>query len=192
MLPIQRFVDIPTGAVITGGSQQTLGTFDENNPREQFKLRQLRVGLDAPKNGVRYTALLIVPGRPDPIGPIDIPFRLNVEGPVTLQFTSDKANTVPQKITCTFHDLPDPPNLYGATYFVADASDRGGLAPAGLTPIPPWVVAVTIYSGGTATFYDNAGNNIGTATGPLLVARPRAAEFISVAAESHPSVLFHY
>lgn len=191
MLPIQRFVDIPAGRVITNASTQALGWFDENDPKDQYKLRQLRVGLSAPANGVRYTVMITVPGGQD-IGPVDVPFRFNVEGPVSLTFTSDKANTEPQKIMCTWHDQSDSPNLYGATYFVADASTKDLPFPQNLTPIPQWVQEVTIYGGATASFYDSAGNVLCTALGPQLVARPRDAVFISSDAESHAAVLFHY
>jgi hypothetical protein len=189
-LPILRFVDVPAGRIISGASQVTLSWFDEQNTREQYKLRQLRVGLYQAANGVRYTALLTVPGGIE-IGPIDIPFRFNVEGPVNLQFTSDSANTVNQKIVCTFHDMPDSPNLYGATYLVLDT--RTEAAFPNWTHIPPWVQALTIYSGATVTLYDHLGAAIGTAVGPQLVARPRAAEYLKGTAESGTvPVLFHY
>lgn len=189
--PIQRFVDIAAGAVITKAERRELGVFDECNAKEQYKLRQIRVGLQFPANGVRYTALLTVPGGLF-IGPIDIPFRFNIECPVNIEFTSDKANSERQQIMCTVHDLPDSPDLYGATYFIPDASAGSEIPPVNFVHIPDWVVAVTIYSGGTLIWYDVGGNNLGTATGPLMVARPRLAEFIAVSTEGQPSVLFHY
>lgn len=189
MATIQRFVDIPAGRVLVAASRQELGDFDESNRREQYKLRQIRVGLQKPNNGVRYTAQLTVPGGII-IGPIDIPFRFNVELPVNIEFSSDIAFADTQQIMCTAHDLPDSPDLYGATYFVDDASVDGGGVP--VVEIPPWVHAVTIYSGGTATFWDAALAAIGTAIGPQLVARPRKAKFISNASERKNSVLFHY
>lgn len=183
MLPIQRFVDIAAGAVPVHAHRQELGWFDETDPHAQYKLRQLRVGLAFPANGVKYTALLTVPGGLE-IGPIDIPFRFNVEGPVNIAFTADSANTVNQQIMCTWHDLPDCPNLYGATYLIRDAASNP-------VAIFPWVQAVTIYSGGTATFYDAGMTQICTATGPQLVARPRLAEFIQTSGELG-AILYHY
>lgn len=186
----QRFINIAAGQVVDNAARQELIIDDPHSEREGFRLRQIRVGTMFPRNGVRYTAMLTVPGGIE-VGPIDIPFRFNIEGPVNIAFSSDKANSINQQIMCTSHDLPDSPDLYGATWFLPDAAPQ---APPGLPyfPIWTWVVAVTIYTGGTATFYDSAGNNIGTATGPQLVARPRLAEFISISAENHASVLFHY
>ena len=187
MAKILRFVDIPAGAVIVNAARQELGSFDENDPKAHYTLRQVRCGLDEPANGVRYTAMLAVPGGQQ-IGPIDIPFRFNVELPCNFAFTSDIANTANQKIVITAHDLPDSPDLYGATYLseaISETPDPG-------VRIPAWVHAVTIYSGGTGTFFDAAATVICTATGPQLVARPRLAEFINVSAEHSTRVLFHY
>jgi hypothetical protein len=188
MAKILRFVDVPAGAVIVNAARQELGSFDEQDPKAQYTLRQVRCGLDEPANGVRYTAMLTVPGG-QRIGPIDIPFRFNVELPCNFAFTTDIANTVNQKIVITANDLPDSPDLYGATYLsevFSETPDPG-------VPIPHWVHAVTIYSGVPATFFDSSGTAICTATGPQLVARPRFAEFINVTGSEHPTrVLFHY
>jgi hypothetical protein len=183
---ILRFVEIPAGRVIVDASRVELGDFDESNRREQYKLRQIRVGLQKPNNGIKYTAMLAVPGGVS-IGPIDIPFRFNVELPCNLSFSSDAAFAEPQIILCTAHDLPDSPDLYGATYFVPDA-------PAA-TPVEiwPWVHSVTIYDGATATFYSAASVAIATAVGPQMVARPRAAKYISsTGSERSNPILYHY
>jgi hypothetical protein len=190
MAKILRFVDVPAGAVLTDAARHELGSFDEQNRNEQYKLRQIRCGLDEPTNGVRYTAMLLVPGG-QKIGPIDIPFRFNVELPVNISFTSDAANSVNQKIVMTAHDLPDSPDLYGATYLTEVLNERA--APG--FPIPKWVHAVTVYDNATAAFFDANGVQICSVitAAPQLIARPRLAEFINISgAESSTRVLFHY
>lgn len=185
----QRFINIVAGQVVDNAARQELIIDDPHSEREGFRLRQIRVGTLFPRNGVRYTAMLTVPGGIE-VGPIDIPFRFNIEGPVNIAFSTDSANTVNQVIMCTSHDLPDSPDLYGATWFL-NAAIPEPPNPA-YFPIWPWVVAVTIYNGDTATFYDAGGSSICTATGPQLVARPRAAEFIALSSERGANCLYHY
>jgi hypothetical protein len=168
-----------------------LGDFNESDPR--YKLRQIRVGLQVPNNGVRYTAMLTVPGGQE-IGPIDIPFRFNVELPVNISFSTDIAAAENQQIMCTAHDLPDSPDILGATYYLDDAiqpPDR--VNPLGfLMQIPQWVQAVTVYNGSTAKFLDSGGSDLCTFTGPLMVARPRKAVYITATGSTVNPVLFHY
>jgi len=199
---IQRQFRIAPGVATSG--RETLGNFNEKNPDELYKLRAVRVGsFGLPYDThVRIQATLTMPGGAE-VGPIDVPFRYNCELPVTINWAS-LAQSEQVTCICSAADLPDPPNLLGATYFVAGTGvsepniDRlRSLKPifvpnvsGPVVSIPYWVVAVTIYSGDTGTFYDIASTAIGTFTGPLPVAKPREAVALSTANSS--SVLFHY
>jgi hypothetical protein len=193
----QRFFRIDPGAATSG--KQTLGEYNEQDPNDDFKLRLVRVG----SFGLPYDthehieATIIVPGGCE-IGPIDVPFRLNCELPCTIMWQS-VAQSSSVTVQCTAADLPDPPNIWGATYFVKSTSIPPSLRPKRqLRPnvtlpqmqIPYWIVAVTVYSGDTGTWYDDTDTAIGIFTGPQPVPRPRAAVGLSVS-NSGP-VLFHY
>jgi hypothetical protein len=149
-------------------------------------LAQLRVGWLHPELVLeRWTADLTVAGV-GPIGPIDLPFTFNVEQPVIIDVRPLSAPANANEVVGLLCDLPNSPNLYGATYLAIP--DRG------LAQIPPWVVAVTVYGDPavvTAEFQDPAGNAIATAWGPQLVARPRFATQVALAGAG-AAILFHY
>jgi hypothetical protein len=197
---IQRQFRIQPGVATSG--RETLGNFNEKNPNELYKLRAVRVGsFGLPYDEhARIQATLTMPGGCE-VGPIDVPFTFNCALPVTINWATLAQS---EQVTCiaTAADLPDPPNLLGATYFIQGAGVSAPMIdklrgpkfkPAVVGPtvqIPYWVVAVTVYSGDTATWYDSTSTAIGTVTGPLPVAKPREAVALSTAANS--SVLFHY
>jgi hypothetical protein len=150
-------------------------------------LAQLRVGWSHPDRVVeRWTADLTV-GNIGPIGPIDLPFTFNVEQPVAVAVRPLSAPAQSNQVLLLLCDLPNPPNLYGATYLAIP--DRQGIA-----QIPPWVVAVTVLGDPTvvvATFLDAGSNTISTCWGPNLVARPRAATQVSLSG-ADAAIIFHY
>jgi hypothetical protein len=151
-------------------------------------LAQLRIGWLYPERvAERWTANLTVCGI-GPIGPIDLPLVFNVEQPVAIDVGPMTATTNANEVVILLCDLPNSPNLFGATYLAIP--DRQGL----INPIPDWAVAVTVYGDPavvTATFLDALGAPIGTAWGPQLVARPRPATQIQLAGAG-AAVLFHY
>ena len=181
---IQRFVDIDVGAIVDAGSQ-VLGHFNEQNPNEEYKLRKLRVATTSPLTYVdKLIATLTTPGGID-IGPIDIPFTFNVELPVSVRVQCLVKSTKQQRVMIIVSDLPDSPNLYGATYLAQPAQNADAL-------LPDQVVACTVYpSAGVLTFKDGAGNVIATATGSQLLARPRLAKTVA-SNSATPAILFHY
>jgi hypothetical protein len=179
---IERFVQIPQGGTVNAGLQ-TLGRYPDCNGFRGFELRKLRVAPVQPY-AEKFTAMVSVPGN-ILIGPIDIPFTLNVELPVGVAVSCLTPCSNNQTIELIVSDLPDSPNLYGATYFV---NPRQNVDVA----IPDAVVAVTPYpSTAVLTFRDSAAAVIATATGPLMVARPRTAKTVS-SNSATPGMLFHY
>lgn len=178
----QKFVNIPQGATCAAGIV-TLGSFDEQNPKSEYRLRKLRVAPIYPYVE-QLQMVLTTPGGIE-VGPIDIPFTYNVETPVSGYVICPTASAGNQTIMLILSDLPDSPNLYGATHLVQP--------PQGVdTAIPDAAVACTPYpSTATLTFKDGSGNVIATATGPLLVARPRLAKTVA-SNSATPAILFHY
>ena len=179
---IEKFVNIETGQTCSAGLNE-LGYFDDDETREGFKLRKLRVAPMQPYIE-KLTALLTTPGG-IVVGPIDIPFTYNVECPVTVVVTCPSRCANNQTVKMIVSDLPDSPNLYGATYFVQPQQGAD-------VPIPDAVVAVTAYPSTAAlTFKDGGGNVIAQALAYLIVARPRLAKTVASNAPI-PSMLFHY
>lgn len=192
----QRFIRIKAGEIISAGLQ-VLGNFNEANDAAEFRLRKLRLWFLQPYVS-HYEAMLTLPGNAI-LGPIDLPCFLNVETPVSVFVRCAVAQQQDQEIICTIADLPDSPNLYGATYLLRIPGNEpvmlGGklkVTPPTLFPIPDGVVAVTEYDGGTLTFYDSTSSEICSCTGPQLVARPRLAKFVSTSATGPSAILFHY
>lgn len=183
---IERHFIVAAGQKRAAGSL-TLGQFDENDPESKHQLRKLRLFPLQPYIE-RYEAFLTVPGGVT-IGPIDIPLTFNIETPVHIMVTNDTAPSSKQDIVGIISDQVDAPNLYGATYLVQVPALS---SPPLMVAIPDGVVAVTIYDGATATFYDSTSTAICFATGPFLVARPRFAKFISANASIPSALLFHY
>lgn len=183
MAVIQRFFRVPAGSVVSAGTV-TLGSFDENNPHEQYKLRKLRIQNLAPYVE-HFEASLTIPGGIE-VGPIDLPLTYNVELPVMIALRCPVAPATQQTIMCIASDLTDSPNLYGATHFA--------LAPVA-TPaaIPDAAQAITVFGVGAATFFDATMVAIATVapTMRLLVPRPRIAKFVSVAT-ADGAMMFHY
>jgi hypothetical protein len=182
---------LPFVAGLLAQRTTTIGRTRDFDERESVwgdcpHLSQLRVGLLKPDAMLeRWVADVTVCGV-GPIGPIDLPFSLNVEQPVVIDVRPLTAPTNANEVVGLLCDLPNSPNLYGATYLAIP--DRG------LAQIPPWVVAVTVYGDPavvTAAFQDPAGNVIATAWGPQLVARPRFATQV-VLAGAGAAILFHY
>jgi len=179
---IERFVRIDQGATANAGNI-TIGYRDESLTLEGFRLRKLRVAPIQPYVE-RLTAMLTLPSN-IVVGPIDIPFTYNCELPVNVAVSCPTACSNNQTISLIASDLPDAPNLYGATYLVTPAQNAD-------VAIPDAVVAVTPYpSTATLTFKDSAGNVLATATGPLMVARPRFAKTVA-SNSATPAMLFHY
>jgi hypothetical protein len=179
---IERFVNIPQGGTINAGGH-TLGSFDETDPNARFQLRKLRVAPLQPWTE-KFTAMLTTPGSIQ-VGPIDIPFTINIELPVSIAITCPTACSNNQTIEMIVSDLPDSPNMYGATLLVQPRQNVD-------VAIPDAVVAVTPYpSTATLTFKNGGGATIATATGPLIVARPRLAKTVA-SNSATPAMLFHY
>lgn len=179
---IQRFVKIAQGATVNAGSQ-TLGSFDETDPNSRFQLRQVRVAPTAPWVE-KFTAILTLPSGIQ-VGPVDIPFTINVPTPVHIAVSCPTRCSTDQIIEMIVADLVSDWNVYGATYLAQPAQNVD-------EPIPDAVVAVTPYpSTATLTFKDGAGATIATATGPLMVARPRLAKTVA-SNSATPAMLFHY
>jgi hypothetical protein len=179
MAQIQRFIEFEAG--VTGVGRQTLGSFDERDPR--YALRHVRV---VPLNAgtVQLFGALVMPGDIT-VGPIDLPFDFNCELPVHVQVSCPIADTVNQTVMLIAGDLPNPPNLLGATHLEM-------ATPGSPIPIPEMCVAVTLLvSGGTLGYFDGAMVPIGDADGNQPIARPRAAKFVEVS-EPGGAVLFHY
>jgi len=194
LFDFQRFVRIDPGLTTFVG-HVILGSFDETDRDSRYKLRAVRVGFNRLPfdTQARITAQVIVAGGCQ-IGPIDVPFRMNLELPVQIDITSELQD---EQVTvmCTAADLPDPPNLLGATYLQLTGSspaiaDEAGPKVPITWAIPYWVCAITVFSGDTVTLYDVHSSTIGTFTGPQPVARPREAVALSTANGS--AVLFHY
>lgn len=182
MAIIQRFVDIPSGTTASSGVV-TLGEYDERNQNDRYKLRKLRVWPLYPYT-VQLSCMLTVPGGAQ-VGPIDLPLVYNVELPVQIVVTCPATERINQRVMCIVSDLPDSPNLYGATRLVQPAQNAD-------TAIPDACVALTLYTGATLTFKDAAGTTIGTAAGNnQLIARPRLAKTVASSAAT-PAILFHY
>jgi hypothetical protein len=181
---IQRFVDIDVGTAVSAGLQ-TLGQFNEQNPDEQYRLCKLRAATTSPMTySEKLQAILTTPGGIE-IGPIDIPFTYNVETPVSVRVICPSRSSVQQRVMLILSDLPDSPNLYGATYLAQPQQNAD-------TPLFDQVVACTVYpSAGVLTFKDGAGNVIATATGSQLIARPRFAKTVA-SNSATPAILFHY
>jgi hypothetical protein len=183
MAVIQRFFKVPAGSVVSAGTV-TLGTFDEKDSRDQYKLRKVRIQNLAPY-AEHFEVSLTTPGGIE-IGPIDLPLTYNVELPVMISLRCPVGPATLQTIMCIASDLPDSPNLYGATHFV--------LAPVA-TPaaIPDAAQAITVFGVGAATFFDAGMVAVATVapTMRLLVARPRIAKFVSVAT-ADGAMMFHY
>jgi len=132
----------------------------------------------------RWTADLTLPNAVH-WGPIDIPFELNVEQPVEILVRPLSAPARSNVVICALANLPNTPNLYGASYLVQPQA-------AAHFAIPDQVVAVTVYTGAVLTFYDSAAAAIGTVTGSGLHARPRSAVSASLAGNAPLAVLLHY
>ena len=183
MPKIERHFEVKAGQVRGGGSL-TLGTFDEDQKNAQHALCKLRVFNLMPYTNEVYQAFLTVPGGVT-IGPIDVPFVCNIETPVHIMLVNGVGPDAYQDIVATIADLPDPPNLYGATLLLQPAQNRD-------TDIPDAVVAVTGYDGATLRFKDSTGSTICTASGNnQLVARPRLAKTVATSAEGS-AILLHY
>lgn len=181
MAVIQRFVDIDGGKTISAGLV-TLGSFNERDPSAVYQLRKLRVvPLRAWEQ--QLSCLLTLPGGID-IGPIDLPMALNVELPVTLTVTCPVAQASNQRVMCIVADLPDSPNLYGATRLVQPGQNA-------YVPIPAGCIALTAMTAGVLSFKDSAGNVIGTMTSTQLIPRPRLALTVATSA-ANSAIIFHY
>jgi hypothetical protein len=150
---------------------------------EPQKLVRLRVTHLLPA-AERWTADLTLPNAAH-WGPIDVPFELNVEQPVEIQARPLTAPARSNVLICALANLPNTPNLYGATYLVQPQANAH-------FAIPDQVVAVTVYTGGVLTFYDAASVAIATVTSVGLHARPRSAVFASLAGNAPLAVLLHY
>lgn len=145
------------------------------------KMQRLHI-TEVTRVDVSVVANLLLPGG-EQIGPIDLPCYLNVPGPVHVQVDVMDALTVPLSVRAVLSDLPDAPNVWGATYTVYPNQAT--------VPIPDAAIAVAVLSGATATFRDQGGNAIGTFTGPYMVARIRNAVGVSVSVATAP-VIFYY
>ena len=180
---IERHFQVATNQKRRAGSL-TLGSFDEDRTGQQHELKKLRVYNLRPYTDEKYQANLTVPGGVT-IGPIDIPLTYNIETPVHIEVTNVNGPSSPQDIVATIADLPDTPNLYGATYLVQPSANAD-------VAIPDAVVAVTGYTAGTLTFKDSSGTTICTASGSnQLVARPRLAKTVATSATGS-AILMHY
>ena len=178
-MPIERFVKIPAGAALT--QSHSLGELSRHS--EEFRLRKLTVAPEFPYVE-QITATLTLPGGVV-VGPIDVPFTFNATSPVQVRIDAPSLANY-QSVHIILADLPDSPNLYGATHW-ASVANNAKLA------IPDACVAITLLTTGqTLTFYDSTPTAIGTATGSQLIARPRIAKTLAIGGGSGGSVLFHY
>lgn len=150
-------------------------------------LAQLRVGFLHPELvAERWTAEISV-NEIGPIGPIDLPFTLNVEQPATVTVTPLSAPTDDNQVELLLCDLPNPPNYDGATYLVTGD-------PGTVIVIPHWVVAVTVFGDPTAVggaYYDPSATLITAFLGPERTPRPRIAQSFQFTGTSG-AALFHY
>jgi hypothetical protein len=185
MAQIQRFVRIAAGQTVASGTV-TLGSFDERNPQEQHKLRKVHVAPVQPY-GTPYTCLVTIPGG-TVIGPIDVPFTMNLPLPASFVVSGTNAGASEQIVMLTADDLPDAHHLDDATYLVIDEVD-GGPAVA----IPDAVVAVSVLSIGTQVkFLAYDSSDICTLAAAYRIPRPRAAKYLNNPAEGGNYYLFHY
>ena len=177
-MPIERHVEIKAGA--TFRQSHSLGELSRDS--EEFRLRKLTVAPLFPYVEKILCTLTLPSGIE--VGPIDVPFVYNVTSPAQVVINSPVLASY-QDIRIILADLPDSPNLYGATY----------LAPVGVgdfVAIPDACVAVTLLAvGQVLTFYDSTHTAIGNGEGSQLIARPRTAKFVGID-EPGGAVLFHY
>ena len=189
----EREYSLPFTANVIQTQRATVGRTRENDDRFPIwgdcpHLCQMRVGWISPELVAEgWTAMLSVANGMQYIGPIDLPFTANVEQPVEIAVTPSAAPAADQRVMISLCDLPNPPNLYGASYL--PTVDKSGVA-----LIPPWVVAVTVYADPTTTptgtFLDPSSTAIGTFAANVMLARPRLAKSIQVT--SGAAVIFHY
>lgn len=159
-----------------------MGEFDDRDPSSEYRLRKLTVAPIFPYRE-QITGELTLPGNII-VGPIDVPFSFNVTSPAGVTISAPNLTQL-QTIQLTLADLPDSPNLYGATHTVLDA--RGGA----LLPVPDMCVAVSLAANtGILTFYDATSTAFATASGSQLIARPRIAKFVSTSIAG--AIVFHY
>jgi hypothetical protein len=179
---ILRFVDFaPNLGVTVSSGIRLMGEFDDRDPSSEYRLRKLTVAPIQPYT-VQMTAKIILPGN-IVIDPIDLPFSYNVTSPAQI-YISCPTITEPQQVQLILADLPDSPNLYGATHTVIVSQN----APVA---IPDACVAVTLVAnGGVLTFFDITPAAIGTGSGSQLIARPRIAHTVSSSIAG--AIVFHY
>jgi hypothetical protein len=179
---IQRFVDLQPNVGVVRSGTRLMGEFDDRDPVSEYRLRKLTVAPIFPYRE-QITGEITLPGN-ILIGPIDVPFSFNVTSPAGVVISAPNLTQL-QTIQLTLADLPDSPNLYGATHTVLDAQG------AVLFAVPDACVAVTLAANlGVLTFYDGASVAFGTASGSQLIARPRIAKFVSTSIAG--AIVFHY
>lgn len=182
MAQIQRFVKVASGQTVASGSV-VLGSFDERNPHEQYKLRKVHVAPMQPYTDP-FTCLVTLPGG-TVVGPIDVPFTMNLPLPCSFVVSGTNAGPNDQLVMLTADDLPDAHRLDDATYLVINASDP--------VPIPDAVVAVSCFLPGVnVVWQDYAHAELATTQGAMHLPRPRAAKFVWNGAEGGNYYLFHY
>jgi hypothetical protein len=184
MAQIQRFVKVAAGATVSAGSV-VLGSFDERNPDEQHKLRKVHVATVQPYTDP-YQCMVTIPGG-TLIGPIDVPFTMNLPLPSLFVVLGTNSGSETQTIMLIADDLPDAHRLDDATYYVEDSADGGPNV-----AIPDAVVAVSVLNGNKATFYNAALTEMFTENAGYHIPRPRAAKWLNNPAEGGNYYLFHY
>jgi len=121
------------------------------------------------------------------VGPINLPFTMNVEQPCELVIEPAAAPTNAVTVLIQVADLPDSPNLYGAVYLPDVPDDLK-------VQIPSWVVSVELLADPAGSvsgnFTDGSGTDYGTAYPGGIVARPREASLITLSTSGR--VIFHY
>lgn len=175
---VERKVSIPAGVGYT--QSHSLGILEE--PKCEFRLRKLTVSTEFPYVEQILGTLTLPSGIV--VGPIDVPFTFNVTSPVQVKIEAPVLASN-QTVRLILADLPDSPNLYGATHFAA-------VGVGDFVAIPDACVAVTLLAvGQVLTFYNSAHTAMGNAEGSQLIARPRTAKFVGID-EPGGFVLFHY
>lgn len=174
-------VRLPAGSVQP--ERRDLGTKGQTNPERPSGIGLLRVGYSGAALGSPVTAMVAVGDNGSKLGPIDLPFLIVVEEPVTVELTPVVAPAADVQVVMGIVPLCVP--IDGQT----SASRAMTLLAGASVAIPQWVRSVTSIPAATFQFLDRASVPI---SGPLsgTYARPSGAAFVLCGAPG--AIVFNY